>query len=307
MGNSICEDAPVTKLLIIGRTGQLGSALIEDATVWGCQVYAPDRKELDISDRAAFTDAVESFRPDFVINTAAYHDLPACEREPAKAFEINCLAVNRMADICRQNGAWFISFSTDYVFDGAKKQPYLETDIPDPLQIYGISKLAGEYAAFSRAPESSIIIRTCGLYGLKGSSSKGGNFVDNRILDARRGSRIEISSDQTVSPTFAGDLSIAVMQLMMGQSRSPGIYHLVNQGYCTWYQFTAEIFRILDIKTEVIPVDRHGRSDDFRRPLFSALDNRKAAGLGINLPNWKDALRTYLTIKYLNTGPGAKA
>lgn len=286
------------KILIIGKTGQLGSALIKDAIASEHAVFAPDKYELDITNKQSFLTAMKLFSPDVVINTAANHNVPLCEVNPMKAFQVNCIAVKEMAEISSNFNAWFVSFSTDYVFDGKKGEPYKESDKPNPLQIYGLSKLAGEYAALSYP--KSIIIRTCGLYGLQGAASKGGNFVDNRIKDSEKNTHLEVSNDQTVSPTYAVDLSKAVLQLITHLLKESGIYHLVNQGYCTWYEFTKEIFRVLNINIELVPVDRKGKTGSMRRPLFSALKNEKAAKIGIDLPDWTDALSRYLNIKYLN-------
>lgn len=286
------------KILIIGKTGQLGNMLLNDAIASGHEVFAPSKQELDISDENMFLNEMRLNSPDVVINTAAFHNVPLCETEPIEAFKLNCIAVRKMAEISNRFNSWFVSFSTDYVFGGEKTEPYIESDFPCPLQIYGLSKLAGEYAALSYS-NKSIIIRTCGLYGLQGATSKGGNFVDNRIKESEKNILMEIANDQTVSPTYTGDLSKAVLQLIMHHAKEPGIYHLVNEGYCTWYEFTKEIFRILNIETELIPVDRKGRTGNMKRPLFSALRNEKAAKLGIKLPHWKDALNRYLEIKYL--------
>ena len=285
------------RILIIGKTGQLGSMLVKDAIESGHDVFAPAKNKLDITDTDSFLENVSRFLPDAIINTAAFHNVPLCETEPSKAFQLNCVAVKNMAKISDKFNSWFITFSTDYVFNGEKRTPYIESDIPQPLQIYGISKLAGEYAALAYS-NKSVIIRTCGLYGLQGASSKGGNFVDNRIKESEKRTSLEISSDQTVSPTYAGDLSKAVLQLITHPAKEPGIYHLVNTGYCTWYEFTKEIFNILHIDAKVVPVDRKGRTGDMKRPLFSALKNEKASKLGITLPGWRDGFFNYISYKY---------
>jgi dTDP-4-dehydrorhamnose reductase len=284
------------KILLIGKTGQLGSALLKDSLASGHDIIAPSKLELDILNEASFLDTMKRYNPEVVINTAAFHNVPLCETEPVKAFLSNCIAVRKMAEISNEFDAWFVTFSTDYVFSGEKRRPYIESDTPGPLQMYGLSKLAGEYGALSY---KSIIIRTCGLYGTQGATSKGGNFVDNRIKDSKKNARIEISNDQTVSPTYAADLSTAIFQLIAHPSKEPGIYHLVNEGYCTWYEFTRKIFKILNIDVELVPVDRRGKTGNMRRPLFSALINEKAKKIGIKLPNWKDGLNQYLRLKYI--------
>ena len=171
-----------------------------------------------------------------------------------------------------------------------KKALYLEDDRPVPLQIYGMTRLAGEYAALSAAPGHAIVIRTCGLYGISGAQSKGGNFVDKRIEDAKNHTSLEMGSDQIVSPTYTHDLSKAVLQLIEHPQREPGIYHLVNEGQCSWYELTKAIYEIMGLAVKVTPLDRGGKSGDMRRPLYSALANTKARALGIILPHWRDAL-----------------
>lgn len=284
------------RLLIIGKTGQLGGELTKDAIAGKHDVFAPSREELDILDESAFLKAVKTYKPDAVINTAAFHNVPLCETEPLKAFQTNCLAVGKMAKTASQSNSLFISFSTDYVFGGEKREPYIESDRPNPLQIYGLSKLAGEYAALSYP--KSIIIRTCGLYGAHGAGSKGGNFVDKRIADYMQGKPVEIGNDQTVSPTSASDLSKALLQLITHPAKHAGIYHMVNEGSCTWHEFTKAIYTLGGIDTEVIPVDRHGMSGNMRRPLYSALANTRAKALGIFMPAWRDALARYLKERY---------
>jgi dTDP-4-dehydrorhamnose reductase len=224
------------KILLIGKTGQLGGSILREKT--NHQIYAPDRTELDIESKQSCVTAIEKFCPDVVINTAAFHNVPQCEIEPRRAFEVNCLAVRELATLCKKAGAFLVTFSTDYVFGGEKRSPYKETDQTNPLQVYGISRLAGEQAALTAAPQHTVIIRTCGLYGLSGAVSKGGNFVDKRIRDAQNSSELEMGCDQVVSPTYTGDLAKAVLKLIEHPNLEPGIFHLVNQGECNWFEFT---------------------------------------------------------------------
>jgi dTDP-4-dehydrorhamnose reductase len=284
------------RILLIGKTGQLGSDLLRSNT--GHEIIAPDRGELDICSKGAIKTALDRYRPDAVINTAAFHNVPLCETEPENAFRVNCVAVRDLAAACDRIGAHFVTFSSDYVFGGDKRTPYLEDDKPAPLQIYGMSRLVGEHAALAAAPQRAIVIRSCGLYGTSGAQSKGGNFVDKRIQDANAHSSIEMGNDQIVSPTCTDDLSKAVMQLIQHPEKEPGIYHLVNEGECSWYEFTKAIYKSMGLPVEVRPVDRGGRSGEMRRPLFSALQNTKAKALGITLLPWRNALERYLKGKY---------
>jgi dTDP-4-dehydrorhamnose reductase len=284
------------KILLIGKTGQLGGSLIAVNEVH--EIIAPTRSDLDIENTASFEQMLDQLKPNIVINTAAFHNVPQCESEPQKAFDINVLKVKNIALSCEKANILFVTFSTDYVFDGNKRKPYTENDCPNPIQMYGITRLAGEQAVQTVAPNNAIIIRTCGLYGLAGAASKGGNFVDKRIADAKINNQIEMGCDQVVSPTFTHDLAIAVLKLIEHPEKKSGIYHLVNEGKCTWYEFTKEVYKLLDLDTTVTPVDRGGLSGDMRRPLYSALANTRASKLGIRLPNWRDGLSRYLKQKY---------
>jgi dTDP-4-dehydrorhamnose reductase len=285
------------RILLIGRTGQLGSDLLRNNR--GHEIYAPPEDVFDVTIPEAIDREIGGFKPEVVISTAAFHNVPLCETKPDQAFKVNCIAVRDLALACKKAGALFVTFSTDYIFDGEKRTPYLEDDRPAPLQVYGISKLAGELAGLAVAPEQTIIVRTCGLYGREGAYSKGGgNFVDKRIEDAGKGKQLEMGDDQTVCPTSTDDLSRALFDLIEHPGKQPGIYHLVNEGECTWYEFTKAIYEIMGISVEVRPVDRKGLTGTMRRPLYSVLANTKARAKGIVLPHWRDSLARYLLNKY---------
>ena len=283
-------------ILLIGKSGQLGGSILAEQT--SHQIYAPDRNELDIESKNSCERVIAEFRPDVVINTAAFHNVPQCEVEPLRAFAVNCQAVRDLAAICKKRDVRLATFSTDYVFGGEQRMPYREDDRTGPLQMYGISRLAGELVALATAPQHAVVIRTCGLYGMSGASSKGGNFVDKRIADAQTSSELEMGCDQVVSPTYTGDLAQAVLKLIEHPQLVPGIYHLVNEGECTWFEFTQAIYEIMNLDVKVRPVDRGGMSGEMRRPLYSALVNTKARALGITLSHWHDALERYLQHKY---------
>ena len=284
------------KILLIGRTGQLGGDLVRNNA--GHEIVAPSRDEVDIGRPGEAARMVANLRPQVVINCAAFHNVPKCEEEPAQAFLVNCVAVRDLAAACAEHGARLVTFSTDYVFGGERSTPWAEDDRPAPLQVYGISRLAGEHAALATAPAHALVIRTCGLYGRSGARSKGGNFVDGRVADARAGKRIEMACEQVLAPTSTDDLSRAVLALIDHPGAAPGVYHLVNEGQCSWYEFTREIVRLIGAGTEVVPVDRGGRTGNMRRPLYSVLKNTRARALGIVLPPWQDALARYLREKY---------
>lgn len=284
----------IKKIFIIGKNGQLGTALAKDASLVGFNIVSFNRDEMDITDASQVKEKLENNKPDVLINTAAYHVLSQCEENPLKAMEVNFVAVGKMAKLCKNYNIKFITYSTDYVFDGEKKEPYKEDNQQNPLQVYGISKLAGEYAALNFYPEGAYVIRTCGLYGgEKGSPDKGGNFILNIIKEAQIKDIIEVSCEQYATPTYAKDLSEATLKLLKNNAE-PGIYHLINEDYCSWYEFTREIYKLINIHKEVKPVHRGGISGGMRRPKFSVLENRKAKKLGIELPSWQNGLRRYL-------------
>jgi len=287
------------KILLIGATGQLGGDLLRNNP--GHEIVAPARDQLDLARAGDAPRLIAELRPNAVINCAAFHNVPKCEEDAPQAFLINCVAVRDLAAACAAQGVRLVTFSSDYVFGGPRTMPWREDDRPAPLQIYGISRLAGEYAALSAAPDHAAIIRTCGLYGRSGARSKGGNFVDARVVEARAGKRIEMASEQVVSPTSTDDLSRAVFELLQIASFGSGIYHLVNDGACSWYEFTREIVRLMGGRAEVVPTDRGGRTGNMRRPLYSALANTRARALGVAMRPWRDALEAYLQSRYGET------
>ncbi len=281
------------KILLIGKTGQLGSEIMNDSPSFGFEIVGVDKGELDVTNKLQIEEKLKQVKPGILINTSAYLVVPQCEEHPIDAMKVNFLAVRNLAQFCKKRKIIFVTYSTDYVFDGKKSSSYEEDDMPNPLQMYGLSKLAGEYVALNLYSEGVFIIRTCGLYGGKtGSPGKRGNFVLNIMKEGRNKEAIEVSSEQIISPTYAGDLSKATLKLLNNKA-NPGIYHLINKGYCSWADFTKEIFKLAGINTEVVPVDRGGESGGVRRPKFSALKNTKAKTLGVELPSWREGLKLY--------------
>lgn len=280
------------KVLLIGKNGQLGGELAKDANAFGFEVFPFDKEELDVTNHLQVKEQIEKIKPDIVINTAAYQIVSMCEQNPLLAMAVNFIAVQNLARICKEHNSIFVTYSSDYVFDGTKGTPNEEDSAPNPLQMYGMSKLAGEYAALHVYPGGVFIIRTCGLYGGKTGSPQKGNFVLNMIKEAESKEIIEVSSDHMISPTYAFDLSKATLALL--NSKAPfGIYHLVNEGLCSPYEFAREIFKLAGIKKELKPLIRGGHDGKIRRPIFSALKNTKAKALGIQLPSWKEGLSAY--------------
>jgi dTDP-4-dehydrorhamnose reductase len=289
------------RLLIIGKTGQVGSELLR-CVAGEAEVLAPNRAALDIENHDQTCAVLGEFQPDIVVNTAAFHDLARCEAESERAFALNVTAAEDLAAACRAFGARFVTFSSDYVFSGDKGRPYNEDDATGPLQVYGESRRAGERAVLAAHPDGAYVIRTCGTYGVSGSRSRGGNFVDKRIAEARTRQQIAIASEQIVSPTSAEDLAVALWSLLTRTQAQPGVYHLVNEGACSWYEFACKAIELAGLPVTVTPIDRSGRDGaGFRRPLVSALSNCKAKALGVVLPTWQDALQRYVRRRYALT------
>lgn len=281
------------RVLLFGGYGQLGS---EIRRLWaGREIESPLHADADITDPEAVARAFEASRPALVVNCAAFHNVERCEVEPAQAFAANAVAVNALAERCMQAGIPFVTFSTDYVFDGELGRAYTERDAPHPISVYAASKYAGELLV-ARLRSHAYVIRTCGVYGTRVSSTKGYTFIDRIVSQAKEGRELRIVRDQTVSPTYAADLARAVEQLI-ASGAPPGVYHAVNEGAVTWYEYAAETLRQAGIAAAIEPVSSSEWNSRVRRPAFSALENANLHGLGIRLPSWRDGIAAYLRDK----------
>ncbi|MBI2032749.1 MAG: dTDP-4-dehydrorhamnose reductase, partial [Candidatus Levybacteria bacterium] len=269
------------RIMIVGKNGQLGSDLMQIAKDNGFEVFSFGHEDLDVTDEKSLKEKIEQIKPDILFNAAAYNLIPQAEENPLDAFRINCFAVYYMAKICKENDVKFVTYTTDYVFDGKKEAPYKESDPTNPLQMYGLSKVCGENAAMHAYPEGTYIIRPCAVYGgEKGSRAKGGNIVLTIIKNAKEKEYLEMSDDQFINPTYSKDLAIKSIE-QMDKSPKPGIYHLASTGYCNWYEFAIEILKIIEIDKEVRKVSSSKFSSNVKKPQFSALLNTKAKKLGI--------------------------
>jgi dTDP-4-dehydrorhamnose reductase len=275
------------RILLIGSTGQLGSALV--ASLQGEEVAPLTHSEIEVSDPASVRRAFERYRPEVVITTAAYHRVDDGEREIETAFHVNAFAVCDLALACREYHAVLVHFSTDYVFGGDQEKPYLETDLPRPLNVYGASKLAGENL-LTAALDRHFLIRTCGIYG---SGSRGGNFVEAVLRRAAQGQPVRVVADQVVSPTYAVDLARKVAELI--STNAYGLYHISNLGSCSWFEFSRCLFHIGGIQADLCPITSEAYGASARRPRYSVLRNRHLEQIGLDpMPAWEDALARYL-------------
>jgi dTDP-4-dehydrorhamnose reductase len=279
------------KVAIIGANGQLGSDLVE---VFGEEAIPLTHRDLDVTDLESLK-ILNELRPEVVINTAAYVRVDDAEVEVEKAFRVNSIGVLNVAKACDELNTVNVYIGTDYVFDGAKVAPYEEEDVPNPVNIYGLSKYAGEI--FTRNyTRKHYVIRLASLYGHAGARGKGGNFVDFMIQRAKNGEEITVVDDSFMCPTYTKDVTVTLKRFLETEPAF-GVYHMVNEGYCSWYEFTKEIFTILDMDVKVKTITSSELKRLARRPVFSALKNKKLEDLGLRMRNWKGALKDYLIEK----------
>ena len=276
------------KVLLIGGSGQLGS---EIRSRWASDdVVAPAHDQLDFEDGAALEALVARERPALVVNCAAFHNVDLCESEPDRAFAVNALAVDRAAALCAKRDIAFLTISTDYVFDGNASTPYREEDCPRPISAYGASKLAGEQLVLRRAMKA-FVVRTCGVYGVHASKSKG-TFIDRIVTQARSGETPRVVHDVIGSPTYAGHLAIALRAIVA--SGAYGLYHACNVGPVSWYDFARAALELAGIAHPIEPISAAQWKAPARRPAFSALENAKLDRLGIAMPSWREGIAAYL-------------
>lgn len=280
------------KVLLFGANGQLGSDLHKVFRAAGDTVVPLTHAQVDVRNDERVAEVLGEAKPDLVLNTAAFHKVEECEKKPELAFQVNASAPMRLAAACQRSGAVLVHFSTDYAFGGySKSTPYEETDRPAPLNVYGVSKVAGEDLIVYNT-DRCFVVRVCGLYGIAGSSGKGGNFVENMLKKALAGDAIRVVDDQVLTPTYTVDLAEAVRKLVL--SGKFGLYHLSSEGQCSWYEFTRHIFECAGLQANLSPCKTTDFFSPVKRPAYSVLSKAKLRSLGLSIPSWKDALPRYL-------------
>jgi dTDP-4-dehydrorhamnose reductase len=286
------REAPGERYVVIGATGQLGSDLVRTFDRPG-ELTPLSTRDVDILDPAATRSTLETLRPTCVLNTAAYNLVDRAEEDGRSAFALNAEAVGSLADVCQSIGARLVHFSTDYVFDGAKRTPYLETDPPRPLSVYGESKLAGERLALERC-ERAVVFRVCGLFGLAGFLGKGkGNFVETMLRVGREGRPLRVVSDQVLCPSYTLDLARKVWAVLPKATHP--VYHLTNAGQTSWYDFARRSLELAGVAADLTPVTAAEYGARARRPAYSVLAHANLAALGEDdLRPWDQALVAYV-------------
>jgi dTDP-4-dehydrorhamnose reductase len=280
------------KIVVIGATGQLGTDLMKTLRD-GHEVVGLTHREIEVADFNSCL-ILGEYGPDVVINTAAFHKTDQCEEEPLKTFSVNAVGAKNVATVSKGMGAITVYISTDYVFDGSKSEPYTEEDAPNPINTYGISKLAGEL--YTRQNPRHYIVRVASLFGVAGASGKGGNFVETMIAKAKKNECISVVEDMWMSPTYTLDAS-KIMKAIIELNMPFGVYHATNAGYCTWFQFAQEIFKLTNQKPVLTPIKTEQMQMKAKRPKFSALKSVKLNEYGVKVRDWREALHDYLIEK----------
>jgi dTDP-4-dehydrorhamnose reductase len=274
------------RVLITGGGGQLASDL---QSLLGDAAVSRSHSELDIADSVALARTIDEVAPDVVINCAAFHNLDVCEAEPDQAWAVNVRAVREMA----ARAPRLVHLSTNYVFDGRRSEPYGEDDVPAPRSVYAITKLAGEHAALAYGSRS-LVVRAAGLYGLHGSVSKGGNFVQRMLARARETGALKMVADQLLQPTFTADLAAAVVDAV--ERDVSGVVHLTAADACSWHEFTVAIMELAGVEVPVEAVSTTIPPGGVDRPLNGVLARPRADALGLPaLRSWRSGLEGYMS------------
>jgi len=292
------------KVAVIGANGQLGMDAAEEFSRNGDEVLGLTREHIDIRSLESVRSSLGTIEPEVIVNTAAMHHVENCEREPLEAYSVNSLGARNLALVARELKAVLVHVSTDYVFDGAKMRPYLETDLAVPLNVYGNTKLAGEF--FIRAStQKYFIVRTSALFGTHPCRAKGGhNFVDLMLKLASERDEVRVVNDEFVSPTFTCDLARQIA--LLSRSDQFGLYHATAEGSCSWYEFAQAIFDMTKTRVNLQIASSNEFPAKVPRPKYSVLENYELKKRGLNsFRIWQAGLHSYLHsaghLKYANS------
>ncbi len=281
------------RIAVIGSTGQLGSDVVQVLSESGKHEVTPlSHGEIDVADRQSVLTVLCRDRFDVVVNCAAFTRVDDCEDRPADALRVNAQGAYEVARACAQSGALCVFISTDYVFDGRKGSPYREEDAPAPINVYGTSKLAGEFLV-RQAARRWLILRIASAFGKSGSRGKGGNFIEAILARARSGDAIRVVNDVWMSPSYTMDVA-AILERFI-EFDATGLYHAANLGRCTWFEFASEAVRMVGLDAEIEPVPCDHYPSKAKRPKNSSMTSvRLEETLGFAPRPWPEALRDYL-------------
>jgi dTDP-4-dehydrorhamnose reductase len=283
------------KVAVIGGNGQLGADVVRVFEENGDAAVSLCHADIEIGDMGSVSNMLRLLQPDIVVNTAAMHHVEKCESDPGQAFAVNALGARNLALVTQSIGSVLIHVSTDYVFDGSKGSPYDERDSPMPLNVYGNTKLAGEY--FVRCTVGrQFVLRTSALYGKSPCRAKGGlNFVQLMLKRANERGEVRVVDSEFVSPTSTSDL--ARQMVVLSRSKAYGLYHATAEGACSWFDFAREIFALTGVQVGLYAAEPNEFPAKVPRPSYSVLENRGLKLLGLNtFRSWQDGLREYLGV-----------
>ena len=275
------------RVLLLGANGQLGSDIVRLWRDPAVELIPVTRADADVTDASATKHLLARHSPDVVVNTTAFHNLPRCEEDPLEAFRVNVGGGWNVARAAAA-GAAVVQFSTDYVFDGEKRTPYLEDDARRSRNVYGAAKIATEDVVLQANPRAAVV-RVAGLYGLAGSAGKGGNFVETMLRLAREGQPIRVVEDQRTAPTNTAHIAEALLPLL--KDGLSGTVHLAPADSCTWYEFAATIFALCGLQPDFQPTTAAALGGPVRRPAYSVLASSRGVA---PLPPWRAGLERYL-------------
>lgn len=283
------------KILVLGATGQLGTALKQVFDGSGYHLSCPTRADFD-AEKDVVGDGLRKYADhDYLINCIAFHKVDQCENNPGLSFKVNASFVLDLARFCAANDITLIHVSTDYVFDGKTRAAYKETDAVGPLNVYGTSKLTGEYLARAYAPKH-FVVRVSSMFGLASKGNREVNFIEKMVDAAKRGRELNVIEDQIMSPTFTLDAGSAIKAIIEGEITDYGTYHVCNSGECSWHEYARTIFEMTGLSNKLTPVPYTDFHTEAPRPQYCSTDNSKIGEIYPMRP-WPEALREYLTLK----------
>jgi dTDP-4-dehydrorhamnose reductase len=280
------------RVLVTGAKGQLGTEVC--AAYADAELFPVDIDRVDLRDTQALRALiVDEVKPDLVVNTAAAHNVAECEKDSATAFAVNATAVRAMAMACQTCGARLVHISTDYVFGSGATRPYVESDLPAPLNVYAASKLAGEHLLAAECA-NHVILRTAALYGHAPCVAKGGkNFVQLMLDLAATRHEVRVVTDEITTPTYTRALAAQLRRV--AEKGEPGLYHATCNGECSWHEFARAIFDETNTPANLLPASSKDFPSPVKRPDYSVLLNKHLRDQGLDImPHWRDALRDYV-------------
>jgi dTDP-4-dehydrorhamnose reductase len=277
-------EGPGLKILLTGRTGQLGWELQRCLAALG-EVSAPERRQLDLADPGSVAAAVRAYGPDVIVNAAAYTAVDQAERDLQACFSVNAESVAELAHEASRLGVLLVHYSTDYVFDGSRRSPYVETDRPAPVNAYGRSKLAGEQE-IQRSGCRHLILRTGWVY-----AARGRNFLLTMLRLARERQQLQVVDDQFGAPTWARDIAAATLAALTAGPAVQGLFHVTAAGSTSWYEFACRLLRAAGLATPVLPIPSSQYPAAAARPAYSVLDSSCfEAATGFRIGPWEQRM-----------------